>query len=137
MQYNRPDLMYVAKRLYSYSDIPSAPAFQSINHLIRYLSRLPHRPITHPSVLDGTAIHELLQELSSCDLHYQNISNGLVDFTDGGEGRDPNGEHAIACIIFCSFGVSTNFVKRDRIQFGLVLVIWLRQRCERRRRPFT
>ena len=95
MQYTRPDLMYDVNRLSSnYSD-PSEPALQGINLLVCYLAILPHRPIMYPAVLYGTTTHDLRQEVSPGEFYSQNISNGLVDFSDGLEGRTTNYKRAI------------------------------------------
>ena len=46
--------------------------------------------------LDGTTTHDLCQESSLGNFHFQNISNGLVDFADVVEGYDTNEKLAIA-----------------------------------------
>ena len=76
--------MYDDNRLSRYTAAPSASAFQGIKNLILYLSDCIHLPIVNPSGLDVTTTHELCQEVSPGDFHSHNISNGPVNFTDGG-----------------------------------------------------
>ena len=60
----------------------------------------------YPYGIDGTKTHELRQEVPPGDFQPQNISNGLVAFADGGEGRSYNNKCAIACVIIFIFGVA-------------------------------
>ena len=98
-QYTLPDLMNDVNCLSINLSDPSEPPFKGINNLISYLSVCPHRPIMYPSGLYGTTTHDLHQEVSPGDFHSQNISNGLVDFANGGEFRTPNYKQSISCII--------------------------------------
>ena len=84
MQYTLPDLMYDVNLLSIHYSFISSPDFQGINHLTRSLSGCPHFPIMYPDIIDGTTIHDLRQEVSPSEFHSQHISNGLVDFVDGG-----------------------------------------------------
>ena len=59
--------------------------------------------------LDGTTTHELCQESSLGNFHFQNISNGLVDFAYVVEGYDTNDKLAIAWFILCIFGVAVHW----------------------------
>ena len=83
MQYNCPDIMCAFSSLSSYAYDPSAPTFQGFKHLVRYLVRCPCHPIIYPSAIDGTKTHVLLQEVSPGNFYSQNITNGLVSFSDG------------------------------------------------------
>ena len=60
----------------------------------------------YPDGLDGNITHNLHQEVSPSNFHSQNISNGLVTFADGGEGRSPDDKRVIACFILCIFDVA-------------------------------
>ena len=91
--------MYSVNRLSIHSFYPSEPYFQGFKHLILYLYVCPHRLIIYPAVLDGATTHDLRQEVSPGDFHSQKISNGLVAFEYGVEGRDPNDKHAISRVI--------------------------------------
>ena len=62
----------------------------------------------YPPDLDVTTTHDLYREVSPDYLHSQKISNGLVAFSDGVEGRYPNDKRAIACVILCIFVVSVH-----------------------------
>ena len=84
MQYTRADIMYDVKYLSINDYSSSESAFQGINHLIWYLYGFTHLPIMYPSGLHWTNAHDLRQEVSTGDFHYQKILNGLVDFADGG-----------------------------------------------------
>ena len=95
--------MYSANYLSRHASASSSPSFQGINHLIRYLDFLPHCPIMYTSGLDVTTICGLRQEVSPVNFHYQKISNGLVAFSDGGEGHSPNDKRYIAWVILCLF----------------------------------
>ena len=87
--------MHAFNRLSRNASPPSSPALKGKNHLIRYLSGWPHLTIMYPTGLYGTNAHELRQEVSPGDFHYQNISYVQVDFSDGGEGGAPNYKCAI------------------------------------------
>ena len=84
MQYTRADIMYDVKYLSRNYYSSSESSFQGIKQLIWYLYGFTHLPIMYPSGLDGTTTHDLRQEVSPGDFHYQKIPNGLVDFADGG-----------------------------------------------------
>ena len=99
MQYTLPDIMYDVNHILSHASSPFSPSFQRIKHLIHYLASCPHRPIMYPSGFDGTTTHEFRQDVSPGDFCSQNISNGLVAFSDGEEGRAPNERRTISCII--------------------------------------
>ena len=106
MQYTRPDIMYAVNRLPNHYSAPSAPVSQGINHFTRYLDGYSHSNIAYTDGLDNTATHDLCQEVSTGYFYSQNISNGLVDFADGGEGSAPKENHSIACIILIIFVVA-------------------------------
>ena len=84
MLYNLPDLIYAVNRFSIHDFPPSAPYLQGIKHLIRYLSVWTHCTIMYHTGLDVTTTHDLHQEASPGEFHSQNISNGLVAFSDGG-----------------------------------------------------
>ena len=73
---------------------------------IRYLSICPYQPIMHPTIIDGTTTHDLLQDISLGNFHSQKLTKGIVTFKDGEEGRIPKDKWAIACIALYVFGVA-------------------------------
>ena len=75
--------MYAVNRLSSHDYAPSAPIFQGINNLIRYLAGCPNYTIMYATGLDGTTIHDLHQEVYPVEFHSQKIYNGLITFADG------------------------------------------------------
>ena len=89
MKYTRPDLMYDVNRFSSHDSDTSAPAFEGIKNLIRYLSVCTHLPITYTSGLNENTTNGLHQEVSPCDFHSKKRSTGLVVFVDEGEGHIP------------------------------------------------
>ena len=92
--------MYAVNHLSIHVYDPSEPAFQGINNLIQYIYFFPHRPIMYPASLDVTTTNDLWQEVSPGKFHFQNISNGLVAFSGGGEVHVPNDQHAVAWFVF-------------------------------------
>ena len=109
MQYICPDIMYAVNRLSNHNSAPSSPAFKGIKKFIRCLSGFPHCPTMYPSGIDGTNTHDIHQDIYPGELHYQKISNGLVDFVDGGEGCGPNGKKTMAFGILFIFGVAVHW----------------------------
>ena len=95
--------MYAVNSLSIYYDVPCVPGFQVINHLTRYLYICPRHPIVCPSDLEVAITHELCQEVSLCDFHSKNISNGHVTFVDDRGGLPSNNKRAISCVILCLF----------------------------------
>ena len=68
----------------------------------------------YPAGLYGTTTHELHQEVYPGDFDSQTISNGIVDFIYGGEGRDPNEKRSIACVILCIFDVAVHWLYKNQ-----------------------
>ena len=95
--------------LSSHTSDPSDPAFQGIKNLIFYPDGCPCRPIIYPCSVDGTTTHDIHQEVSPGGLHYQKISNGLIDFEDCGEGHDHNYKRAISCVVLFLFVVAIHW----------------------------
>ena len=62
----------------------------------------------YPAGLYGTTTHDLHQEVSPGYFHPQKISNSLVAFSYGVEGRAPNEKRAVACGILFLFGVAVH-----------------------------
>ena len=85
-----------------------APEFQGIKYLTPYLNGRPHHPIRYLSGLDRNITNEINQEFPSGNFYSHNISNGLILFVDGGEGRASNEKRLIACIIPCIFGIAVH-----------------------------
>ena len=104
--------MCAINRLSSHVAAPSVPEFQGIKHLIQYLDGCLQCPIMYPYGLARTTTHELHQQLYPGDFHSQKIYNGLVAFSDGGEGRNPNKKCTIACVILCLFGISVHWPEK-------------------------
>ena len=67
----------------SHASDPSAPAFQEIKHLTRYLDGFPHCAIMYPDGLDSTTTHELCQEFYPLKFNFQRICNGISAFAYG------------------------------------------------------
>ena len=80
MQYTFPDIMYAVNRLSSHNYTPSAPDFQGINQLIRYIYGRPHLPIMYTAGINGNTTHDIHKEVYPGNFQYQNKYDGLVDF---------------------------------------------------------
>ena len=111
-------------RLYIYAASPSAPVFQCVKHLIRYILGYPNYTVIYPSFHDSTTTHELRQDVSSVDFHYQKISNGIVAFEESVEGWTDSNKRAIPYIILCLFCVSVHFSAK-RHPFNILQVLHL------------
>ena len=97
--------MYVVNCISSHAYALSVEVFQWIKHPIRYLAGWSHPPIIFTTGLDSNTTHELRQEVSPGNLHYQSIFNGLVAFAYGREVIYLNDKLKIVCVILYIFGV--------------------------------
>ena len=85
---------------------PEVPRYQETHLIIGCLTSLSHQVSLWPY---GNTTHKLRQESPPGEFHSQKICNGLIYFSDGGEGRSPKYKRTIACAIICLSGVAVHW----------------------------